>query len=73
MVPFLTLCSLSSDFGEEGNLGHSYKWQTQNLQKHPNDELSQLPWKPTYRKHRSAMEEKTVVKDDSYVRCLLWI
>ena len=52
MVQFLTLCFLSSDFGEEGDLSHSYKWQTQDLQKHPNDELSQLPRETTYRKHQ---------------------
>ncbi len=53
MVQFLTLCFLSSDFGEEGNLSHSYKWQAQNLQEHPNDELSQLPWKTTYTKQQN--------------------
>lgn len=51
VVLFLTLCFLSSNFGEEGNLSHSYKWQTQNLQKHPDDELSQLPRETTWRKH----------------------
>lgn len=51
----LTLCSLSSNFGEQGNLSHSYKWQTQDLQKHPNDELSQLPRETTWRKQKSRM------------------
>lgn len=63
MVLFLTLCSLRSDFGEEGNLGHSYKWQPQNLQKHPNDELCQLPWKTTYRKGVQRRKKKKNTKE----------
>lgn len=70
-MPFLTLCSLRGDFGEEGNLGHRYKGQTQNLQKHPNDELSQLPRKSTYRK-QSVAEEKTPNRLMGIDTCMLY-
>lgn len=52
-VLFLTLRLLCSHFGEEGNLSDSDKWQTQNLQKHPDDELSQLPREATWRAKQS--------------------
>ena len=63
MVLLLTLCFLRSDFGEERNLGHSHKWQPQNLQKHPNDELCQLPRKTTYGK---GVAEEITEKHNSY-------
>lgn len=51
MVLFFTLCFLRSNFGEEGNLRHGHKRQTQDLQEQPNDELGQLPRETTYGKH----------------------
>lgn len=48
-VPFLTLRFLRSNFGEEWNLSHRDKGQTQNLQEHSDDKLSQLPGKTTYK------------------------
>lgn len=50
--PFLTLCFLRSNFGEEGDLSHGHERQTQNLQKDSDDELSQLPGKTTYKTER---------------------
>ena len=67
MVQFLTLCFLSSDFGEEGDLSHGHKWQTQDLQKNPNDELSQLPWETTCRKHHKHWMKKQ--DTDKFFHC----
>lgn len=61
-VLFLTLRLLSSHFGEEGNLSDSYKWQTQNLQKHPDDELSQLPREVTWRAKQSITKYQSMNK-----------
>ena len=38
----LTLCLLCRDFREEGHLGHSDKWEAEQLQKHSDGELGHL-------------------------------
>lgn len=57
-VPFLTLRFLRSDFGEEWNLSHCDKRQTQNLQKHSDDELRQPPGKTAYKPEQKKKTNK---------------
>lgn len=59
-VPFLTLCFLCSNFREEWNLCHCDKRQTQNLQKHSDDELSQLPGKTTYKTKQKTLANNRI-------------
>ena len=63
MALLLTLCFFRRDFGEERNLSHCNEGQAQDLQEHPDDELSQLIGEITCSTH-SRERAKTKTKDE---------